>query len=156
MESETNPRDAQEQLAALARAQRAATIEANPPNAWWVPGAAALVGPIAVCVEVLSGAVRIGVVLPMAGALVWIAATEGRAARVRGRRLTSSGGFAARFGFLFVLIGSLQAIEPLSDRVNPWLLVGVSYLAYLWFFRMWVISTDRLVKQCVGPEIVGG
>ena len=142
-------------LAALAQAERAATVEANPPNAWWVPVVAALVGPIAVCVEVLSGAVRLGVVLPMVGALVWIAATEGRAARVRLSRPASSGGFAARFGFLFVLIFSLQIVEPLSARVSPWLLVGVSYLVYLLFFKAWVVNTERLVEQCVGPELEG-
>lgn len=55
------------------------------------------------------------------------------------------------FGFMFVLIMSLQLGELLVDRMNNGLLAVLAYLVYLAYFSAWVTVFDRLIKNCA-PE----
>ncbi len=146
------PIDARSHLHTLAQANTAARLETYQRSEWWAPWVAALVGPIFVAAEVLTGAARYltvgGFVIVMAA----IAVREARKPRVRRRMGFLPGRLGwIHFGATFVLIMSLQLGELLVDRMHNGLLAVVAYLVYLAYFSAWVMVFDRMINDCV-PE----
>lgn len=155
-DSEQSIQGAQDQLEALAGAERAAFVEAHPVAVWWFPLAAGLLGPIAVLGEVLSGTTRVVVVLALVaafGGLTFVASAHERSARVRRERYALRGRFAVVQVFsLLILIGTLQLVEPLTEYVHSALLVVLSYGFYTCLAAVWVGYTNRLIARCGGAE----
>lgn len=154
METEPPPPiDPRSHLEALADATAAARVETYPRSKWWGPWVAALVGPIFVAAEVLDGAAKYLTVGGFLIVLAAIAVREASGPRVR-RRLGPLPGRLGwiHFGFLFVLIVSLQLGELLVDRMHNGLLAAAAYVVYLAFFTAWVMVFDRLIADCVDEK----
>ena len=81
-----------------------------------------------------------------------IAVREARKPRVR-RRLGFLPGRLGwiHFGFIVVLIMSLQLGELAVDRMHNGLLAVVAYFFYVAVFSGWVMVFDRMINNCV-PE----
>lgn len=143
------PIDPRSQLDTLSHAESAARAESFQRSEWWTPFIAALVGPLFVAVEVLDGTRRIVTVAGFLFVMVILAIWEARKVRVRRRFGPLPGRLGwIHFGFIFVLIVSLQLGEQLVGRMSSGVLVAVSYLVYLAFFLGWVAVFNRLAANC--------
>lgn len=156
MESEPTNTAAKLQLDALAQAKAAAQSEALQSGEPWTIWVAALVGPMIVVAQASSGATRYLIALVFAVALGVLAIREARKARVR-RRFGFLPGKLGRFhfGFIFVLIMSINLLQYMVDRMPNVLLAAISYGVYVMAFRLWQVVVGRMVDVSAHAQVPG-
>lgn len=155
MESETSVADAKAQLSALAEAEDAASVEGCPPDPSWFRYVAALIGPISVAMDVLDEPLNIASAVIGSAVIVGVSIWQMRKPRVRKSHRLYRGRFgASQMAFIFVMLVSMQFMEPLSRRLDPWLLTVASYLGYVAYFGIWTRYTNSVVTRRTqgGPQ----